>query len=226
MQRGTIVWWQARRAADERVMNHLRPEDIISSRSNEVPRTKAPAEEARRAERFVYDKPTIDNTIVVFVDHQLGLSASLREVPCLSDYKRNVVALARAARALALPVLLTSWNTQGQNDDTLPELKDLFFDQRIHRRDGIINCYEDPSFRSALERVAAETGRRHVLISGSTIGICCVLPTLSMLQDGYQVYPVVDACGAWNRYETAVAMLRMARAGAELMTTLALVCEL
>jgi len=201
-------------------------EDVISPRSNEVVPPKASAEEARRAGRFVYDKPTVDNAIAVFVDHQVGLMAGVHDFPCFSDYRRNVVTLARTAKALALPALLTSWSTQGHNDDTLPELKDLFADQPIHRRSGIINCYEDPSFRNAFEAVVAKTGRRHVLIAGLTIGTCCALPTLSMLHDGYQVYPVVDACGAWNHYEVAAAMLRMTRAGAELMTTLALACEL
>lgn len=47
-----------------------------------------------------------------------------------------------------------------------------------------------------------------------------------MLQDGYKVFPVVDACGAWNHYEAEAAMSRMAHAGAELVTTFALACEL
>ena len=72
----------------------------------------------------------------------------------------------------------------------------------------------------------SKSGRRHVIISGVTIGTCCALPTLSMLQDGYKVFPAVDACGAWNHYEAEAAMSRMARAGAELVTTFALVCEL
>jgi hypothetical protein len=52
------------------------------------------------------------------------------------------------------------------------------------------------------------------------------MPTLSMLQDDYKVFRVVDACGAWNRYEAEAAMSLMARAGAEPVTTLALACEL
>jgi len=115
---------------------------------------------------------------------------------------------------------------QWQNGDTLPEIKELFADQPIYRRTGIINCYEDPSFRTALEKLVDKTGRHHIIIAGVTIGTCCALPTLSMLNDGYQVHPVVDACGAWNRYEAEAAMSRMANAGAELATTFALACEL
>jgi isochorismate hydrolase len=74
--------------------------------------------------------------------------------------------------------------------------------------------------------LVGKTGRRHAIISGVTIGTCCTFPTLSMLQDGYKVFPVVDASGAWNHYEAEAAMSRMAQAGANLVTTFALACEL
>lgn len=125
-----------------------------------------------------------------------------------------------------MPTLITSSNAQWQNGDTLPEIKSLFPDVAIHRRTGIINCYEDPTFRAAFEEVVKKTGRYHIIIAGVTIGTCCAFPTLSLLNDGYKVFPVVDACGAWNRYETEAAMHRMANAGAELVTTFALACEL
>jgi nicotinamidase-related amidase len=154
------------------------------------------------------------------------LIADIRDFASLAEYKSNVVGLARTAKALKMPVLLSSSNAQWQNGDTLPEIKEIFEDQPIYRRTGIINCYEDPTFRSVFEDVTGKSGRRHVIISGVTIGTCCALPTLSMLQDGYNVFPVVDACGAWNHYEAEAAMSRMARAGAELVTTFALACEL
>lgn len=52
------------------------------------------------------------------------------------------------------------------------------------------------------------------------------MPTLAMLNDGYRVFPVVDACGAWNHYEVEAALARMVRAGADPVTVFALGCEL
>lgn len=127
---------------------------------------------------------------------------------------------------MKIPTLITSSNAQWQNGDTLPEIKELFADQPIYRRTGIINAYEDPSFRKVFEDLVAATGRGHVILAGCTIGTCCTYPTLSLVNDGYHVFPVVDACGAWNRYEAEAAMSRMSGAGAELVTTFALACEL
>lgn len=203
-----------------------RPPDVVSPITNQILPQKVAAAEAQRAGRSVYDKPTADNVIMLFIDHQIGLMAGMRDFPSLAEYRSNVVGLARTAKALKCPVLLSSSNAQWQNGDTLPELKEIFIEEPIYRRTGIINCYEDATFRQALEDTVARTGRRHIVIAGVTIGTCCALPTLSMLQDGYKVFPVVDACGAWNAYEAQAAMARMANAGAELMTTFALACEL
>lgn len=204
----------------------VRPRDIVSPMTDAYLDPHTTLQDARAAGRRGYDRPTADNTICLLVDHQAGLVSGVRDFGALSEYRANVVGLARMAKALNLPTLITTSNAQWQNGDTLQEIRDLFPDEPIYRRTGIINCYADPSFRAAFERVVEGTGRRHVIIAGVTIGTCCTFPTLSLIQDGYSVFPVVDACGAWNRYEAEAAMSRMASAGAELTTVFSLACEL
>jgi nicotinamidase-related amidase len=203
-----------------------RPADIVSPTTNEVLPSKVSPADARAAGRVGYDKPTPQNAVMLFIDHQIGLMVGVRDFPSLTMYKSNVLGLAMMAKALSIPVLLSSSNAQWQNGDTLRELKAIFSDEPIYRRTGIINCYEDPTFRAALDHLLSSTGRTHVIISGVTIGTCCSMPTLSMLNDGYAVFPVVDACGAWDHYEAQAACARMSRAGGELVTTFALGCEL
>jgi nicotinamidase-related amidase len=203
-----------------------RPADIVSPIADKVLPNKVSAADARKAGRVAYDKPTPENSIMLFIDHQVGLMASTRDFNQAAGYKANVVALAQMAKALKIPVLVTSSNAQWQNGDTLPELKEIFKDQPIYRRTGIINAYEDPTFRRALEEIVAKTGRRHIIISGVTLGTCVTFPTLSMLNDGYQVFPVVDASGAWSKYEADAAMQRMTAAGAQLESVFALGAEL
>lgn len=203
-----------------------RPADIVSPITDKALSTRTSAADARKAGRVAYEKPTPDNSIMLFIDHQVGLMASVRDFAQASGYKANVVALAQMAKALKIPVLLSSSNAQWQNGDLLPELKEVFKDQPIYRRTGIINAYEDPSFRKALEDLVAKTGRKHIIISGVTLGTCVTLPTLAMVNDGYVVHPVVDASGAWSKYEAEAAMQRMSAAGAQLNTVYALGAEL
>ncbi|MCV9880025.1 isochorismatase family protein [Brenneria izbisi] len=203
-----------------------RPADIISPISNSILPNKVTLEEAHKAGRYGHDKPTSENSIMLLIDHQIGLMAGVRDFSSLAEFKSNVTGLARVAKALEIPVLITTSNAQWQNGDTLPEIKEIFPQEPIYRRTGIINAYEDETFRNAFDKLVESTGRRHIILAGVTIGTCCVFPTLSLLNDGYKVYPVIDACGAWNRYEAEAAISRMGNAGAELVSTFALACEL
>ncbi|MCX7218850.1 MAG: isochorismatase family protein [Burkholderiales bacterium] len=203
-----------------------RPADIVSPIGDKVLANKVAAADARKAGRVAYDKPTPQNSIMLFIDHQIGLMASVRDFQQGSGYKSNVVSLAKMAKALDIPVLLTTSNAQWQNGDILPDLKEIFPQQSIIRRTGIINAYEDPAFRKALEEIVAKTGRKHIIIAGVTLGTCVTFPTLSLLNDGYTVHPVVDASGAWSKYEADAAMQRMTAAGAQLNTVFALGAEL
>lgn len=203
-----------------------RPADIVSPIADQTLASKVSPADARKAGRMAYEKPTPQNSIMVFIDHQIGLMASVRDFQQASGYKSNVVSLAKMAKALDIPVLLTTSNAQWQNGDMLTDLKDLFPSQPIIRRTGIINAYEDPTFRKALEELVAKTGRRHIIISGVTLGTCVAFPTLSLINDGYTVHPVVDASGAWSKYEADAAMQRMTAAGAQLNTVFALGAEL
>ena len=165
------------------------PDEIVSPITDGVLALKTSPVDARAAGRVGYDKPTPDNAVMLFIDHQIGLMVGVRDFGSLATYKANVIALAKMAKALQIPVLLSSSNAQWQNGDTLPELKQIFADQPIYRRTGIINCYEDPTFRAALDALLTDTGRTHIIISGVTIGTCCSMPTLAMRNDGYPVYP-------------------------------------
>ncbi len=197
------------------------PDVITPTDAPVLPPVTAP-EEAEEEGRYVYDRPTPQNSVLLLVDHQVGLMSGVQDFTSLAEYKNNVVALAKTAKAMDIPVVLTSSNAQWQNGDLLPELTELFPDAPVLRRTGIINAYEDPNVRAAIE----ETGRDHVLVAGVTLGTCTAFPTLSMLQDGYQVFPVVDAAGAWSRYEADAAITRMTAAGAEPVSVFALLAEL
>lgn len=49
---------------------------------------------------------------MLFVDHQIGLMAGVRDFESLSVYKSNIIGLAKVAKAARIPVLLSSSNAQ------------------------------------------------------------------------------------------------------------------
>jgi hypothetical protein len=94
----------------------------------------------------------VDNSIVLLIDHQIGLMVSTRDTSTVVELRSNVLGLARTANVLQLPTLISSSNAPWQNGDTIPELKELFPDTAIIRRTGIINAYEDPGLPRRVRR--------------------------------------------------------------------------
>ena len=66
-----------------------RPADITSPISNQIVPLKTSVDEARRNGRVPYDKPTAQNAIMLFIDHQVGLMAGVRDFASLAEYKSN-----------------------------------------------------------------------------------------------------------------------------------------
>lgn len=95
--------------------------DVTSAITDQMLPPKTPAEEVRRAGRVPYDNPTPQNSVMLFIDHQIGLMAGIRDFSSLAEYRSYVVGLARTAKALKMPVLISSSNAQWQDGDTLPE---------------------------------------------------------------------------------------------------------
>ena len=48
-----------------------------------------------------------DNAALILVDHQVGLLSGVRDIP-VAELKTNVVSLAKAMRALKVPIVVTT----------------------------------------------------------------------------------------------------------------------
>ncbi len=70
-----------------------------------------------------YEPLTSDNVALVLVDHQVGLMTGVRDIST-GELKHNVVALAKAAKALCLPIVVTTTARDSMWGPTFPELVD------------------------------------------------------------------------------------------------------
>jgi nicotinamidase-related amidase len=68
-----------------------------------------------------YEPLTSENAALVLVDHQVGLMTGVRDYST-GELKHNVVALAKAAKALNLPIILTTTARDSMWGPTFPEL--------------------------------------------------------------------------------------------------------
>ena len=62
--------------------------------------------------KALYEQLTTDNAAVVLVDHQVGLLTGVVDIDVLT-LKHNTVALAKAAKVLGLPTIVTATAPDG-----------------------------------------------------------------------------------------------------------------
>lgn len=168
-----------------------------------------------------HERLTPDNCAMVLIDHQTGTMLAVQDIK-LSDFRRNVLALAETAKLHKLPTVLTASYAEGPNGPLMPELTAMFPDVRVVYRPGPINSWDDPNFVKAVEA----TGRKKLIMAGVTSDICLMFPALSALAAGYDVYAVYDASGCWDAASELAAMMRLSQAGAKVVNWAAVTAEL
>jgi hypothetical protein len=102
------------------------------------------------------------DSALLLIDHQVGTMKLIKNIP-LDVVKRNTLALAKTAKILNIPVVLTSSQEQNVQGPLLPELEQILpeaFAARVQRA-GIVNAWSDPHFKKAVEA----TGRRNLIMA-------------------------------------------------------------
>ena len=166
------------------------------------------------------DLLTPDNAVVLFVDHQpqmfFGTGSGDR-----NSIINATVGLAKAAKVFDVPAVLTTVAAESFSGPILPQLAEVFPDAEIIDRTSM-NAWEDP----ALVEAVKATGRTKVVIAGLWTEVCLVLPVLSMIAQGYEVYVVSDASGGVTPQAHEHALQRMIQGGAVPVTWVQVLLEL
>jgi nicotinamidase-related amidase len=166
---------------------------------------------------------TPDNAAMLLIDHQLGTMGWTHSHD-INLVKANALKLARIAKALNLPVLLTASMEEQVQGPLMPELEQILpeaFAQRI-KRPGIVNAMHHEGFNKAVKAI----GRKKLFVAGITTEICVVFPVLQMLDEGYDVQVSADASASWSKYGDDLALRRMEEAGAVITTVDQIISEL
>lgn len=134
----------------------------------------------------------------------------------------NITALARIAKLYDLPVVLATVNVAtGRNQPTIHQITEVLGDAGTIDRTSI-NAWEDRDFVAAVRA----TGRKKLIMAALWTEVCLVHPALDAMADGYEVYPVVDACGGTSLEAHDAALDRLVQAGAKPTSWVQLICEL
>nr|WP_289851343.1 isochorismatase family protein [Sinorhizobium meliloti] len=121
-----------------------------------------------------------------------------------------------------MPVVHSTVNVQtGLNKPPVPHIPKALDGYPIYHRTSI-NSWEDVEFRKAVE----DTGRKKLIMTALWTEACLTFPALDALAEGYEVYVPVDAVGGTSVAAHEAALRRVEQAGAKLISTVQLFCEL
>jgi len=151
---------------------------------------------------------TTDNSALVLVDHQ---SPDDRRADYeTGELKHNVVALAKAAKVLRIPTVVTTtardsmWGRPSRTREAV----------EVHIIDrSSVNAWDDPKVAAAIEA----TGRKKLIFAASRSS--CAPSGDHRARQGYDAYVAVDARDV-QRDKRQAGLLRMQQAGVILSTTL------
>lgn len=145
-----------------------------------------------------------EDTSLLIVDIQERLA------PSMHDYERfvaNCVLLARAARQLELPIVVTEQYPE-KLGPTLPVIVEAAGSVAPISKLLFSACTE-----ATLDRLRA-AGRSTILLCGNEAHVCVLQTALDLLEEGYTVFVAQDAISSRRESNKQVGWERMRHAGA------------
>jgi nicotinamidase-related amidase len=158
---------------------------------------------------------------MLLIDHQSGLFNLVKDMP-VAELRNNIIALAKVATLLKIPVITTASVPEGPNGPVIPEIQQFAPHAKYVARQGQINAWDVPMFVKAVE----ETKRKTLVMTGTLTSVCLAFPAICAVEAGYKVYAVVDASGNWSKMATDLTIARLVQAGVTPIDTFAVVGEL
>ncbi|WP_300409075.1 hydrolase [Lagierella sp.] len=164
---------------------------------------------------------TPKNSAFIAIDYQPIQVQSIKSMDN-DELVKNIVKTSRLAKLYKLPVVLSTVNvSNGKNEPMINEIMDIFPDEKPVDR-TTINSWEDEEFKKAVE----DTGRKKLIMTALWTEACLSFPALDAIEEGYEVYAVVDAVGGTSKTAHETALRRMEQAGVKLISWVQLACEL
>jgi nicotinamidase-related amidase len=163
----------------------------------------------------------VDDTALLLLDHQSGLFQTVKDIT-VAELRANVMALARIATLLKLPIITTASVPEGPNGPVMPEIAKLAPHAVYVPRHGEVNAWDNDLF----VKTVRETGKKTLIMAGVWTGVCVMFPALDAKAAGFNVYAVIDASGDPSEMASRTTLARLAQAGVVPTSTNAVICEL
>lgn len=160
------------------------------------------------------------NHALVLIDFQSQMAFATKSISA-ELLRNNAALISNGAAGFKVPTILTTVATHSFSGPMFSEITDAFDGQALLDRTSM-NTWEDAAVIEEVNRI----GQDRIVFAGLWTSVCIVGPTLSALEQGFEVYFIADACGDISEEAHERAVERMIQAGARPMTSLQYMLEL
>src|SRR6266436_6848848 len=163
----------------------------------------------------------VDDTVLLLLDHQAGLFQTVKDIT-VAELRANVIALARIATLLNIPVITTASVPDGPNGPLMPEIAEFAPHAVYVPRHGEVNAWDNEAFVKAVR----DTGKKTLIMAGVWTSVCVMFPALDATAAGFKVYAVTDASGDPSEMVSRTTLARFVQGGVVPTTVNAVVSEI
>jgi nicotinamidase-related amidase len=160
-----------------------------------------------------------DHTLIM-IDFQPQMAFTIRSMDVVS-LRNNAALVAHAAVTFGVPTILTTVAEMRFGGPMFSEIAEAFPSQKRLDRSSM-NAWEDAGVIKQVNAI----GKTRLVFGGLWTSVCIVAPSLSAVDQGFEVYVIADACGDVSAEAHERAIVRMIQAGVRPMTSLQYMLEL
>lgn len=153
----------------------------------------------------------IEDSIVMIIDVQEKL---LNAVFNKTSLEKKATTIANTAKILGIPVIVTEQYPKGLGA-TVESLKEALPENTQYFEKTAFSALETKEVLEALKN----SGKKQVIIFGIETHICVSQTTNALVQEGFEVSVIRDACGSRSELEYSAGLGRMKDNGAHILTT-------
>lgn len=174
-----------------------------------------------RAQKPSEDLLTPANHALVMIDHESQMAFPVTNIR-IESLRNNVALIAGGAKIFKVPTLVTTVAERSFSGPVFPEVSEVFTDKSKYIDRTTMNAWEDVNAYKAIKAF----NKNKLVITGLWTSVCIVGPVLSAIADGHVVYVITDGCGDVSIEGHQMAIERMIKAGAIMITATQYVLEL
>ncbi len=161
------------------------------------------------------------NHTLVLIDFEGQMAFATKSIDAI-ELRNNVGLISGASKIFNVPTIVTTVAEKSFAGPVFPEVLEAFPNTAQYIDRTSMNTWEDVNAYKAI----TGKGKKKLVFAGLWTSVCIVGPTLSAINDGYEVYVITDACGDVSKDAHDQAITRMVQIGAKPITSLQYLLEL